>query len=101
MPLLDHFHAPLSAERRWESFHSSWATRIADALTEHWLPANYIAEEHVHMGPSVEIDVGTFERAPLPSQESNGGSVATRSTQTWAPPAPSSIMPAAFPETFE
>jgi hypothetical protein len=21
MPLLDHFHPPLSAERRWESFH--------------------------------------------------------------------------------
>ncbi len=53
MPLLDHFHPPLGAERRWESFHSSWATRIADALTEQWLPPNYIAEEHVHIGPSV------------------------------------------------
>jgi hypothetical protein len=53
MPLLDHFHSPLGAERRWESFHASWANKIADALTEQWLPANYIAEEHVHLGPSV------------------------------------------------
>lgn len=55
MPLLDHFHPHLSAERRWESFHSSWATRIADTLTERRLPPNYIAEEHAHLGPSVEI----------------------------------------------
>ncbi len=60
MPLLDHFHPPLSAERRWESFHSSWATKLADALTERWLPPSYIAEEHAHLGPSVEIDVAPF-----------------------------------------
>src|SRR5262245_20615500 len=24
MPLLDHFHAPLSPLRSWESFHSTW-----------------------------------------------------------------------------
>ena len=57
MPPLDHFHPPLSSERRWESFHSNWATKIADALTERWLPLGYIVEEHVHFGPSVEIDV--------------------------------------------
>lgn len=79
MPLLDHFHPPLSVERRWESFHSSWATKIADDLTEQWLPPNYIAEEHAHLGPSVEIDVGAFERESLPA----------------------SVMPAVFPETFE
>ena len=60
MPLVDHFHPPLSAERRWESFHSSWATKLADALIERWLPPNYIAEEHVHFGPSVEIDMATL-----------------------------------------
>ncbi len=64
MPLLDHFHAPLNAERRWESFHSNWATKFADALTEHWLPENYIAEEHVCVGSSVEIDVATVEKDP-------------------------------------
>jgi hypothetical protein len=70
MPLLDYFHPPLSNERRWESFHSSWATRIAADLTERWLPPNYIAEEHVHLGPSVEIDVATFVcDSPLPCIE--------------------------------
>ena len=100
MPLLDHFHPPLSSERRWESFHSSWATRLADALTERWLPANYIAEEHAHLGPSVEIDVATFERATSASAEASGG-VATAVPQVWAPPIADGVLPAVFPETFE
>src|SRR5438874_7771661 len=77
MPLLDHFHPPLIAERRWESFHSSWATKIADTLTERWLPPNYIAEENAHIGPSFEIDVGTFERESPAGGEPGGGVVAT------------------------
>jgi hypothetical protein len=101
MPLLDHFHAPLSSERRWESFHSSWATRIADALTENWLPPNYIAEEHVHLGPSVEIDVATFEREVTPTPQDNGGIVATVGRKVWAPPAPDGQIPVVFPATFE
>ena len=88
MPLLDHFHPPLSAERRWESFHSSWATRLADALTERWLPSNYIAEEHAHFGPSVEIDVTAFERD-------------TPATQVWTPPVADGVLAAVFPDTFE
>src|SRR6267154_1061782 len=72
MPLLDHFHPPLSAERRWESFHSSWATRLVDTLTERWLPPNYIAEEQAHIGPSIEIDVATFERETAAAEEGGG-----------------------------
>ena len=34
MPLLDHFHTPLDERYPWESFHSGWATRIADQLSE-------------------------------------------------------------------
>jgi hypothetical protein len=83
VPLLDHFHPPLSLERRWESFHSSWATKIADALTERWLPPNYIAEEHAHLGPSVEIDVATTD------------------PEVWSPPATDAVLPAVFPDTFE
>jgi hypothetical protein len=101
MPLLDHFHPPLSAERRWESFHSSWATRIADALTERWLPPNYIAEEHAHLGPSVEIDVGTFEREGAEAGEESGPAVATVGPKVWAPPAADGVLPAVFPDTFE
>jgi hypothetical protein len=78
MPLLDHFQPPLSAEFRWESFYSSWATKIADALGEEWLPPNYIAEEHVDFGPSTAAN-----------------------PRVWTTGAPSAVMPAAFPETFE
>ncbi len=101
MPLLDHFHPPLSAERRWESFHSSWATKLADALTERWLPPNYIAEEHAHLGPSVEIDVAPFEREASATEEAGGGTVATVGPKEWAPPAADGLLPAVFPDTFE
>jgi len=101
MPLLDHFHPPLSAERHWESFHSSWATRIADALTEHWLPPNYIAEENIHLGPSIEIDVATFERDTSVTDEEKSGAVATVGSKVWAPPAADGALPAVFPDTFE
>lgn len=101
MPLIDHFHPPLSNERRWESFHSSWATRIADALTERWLPDNYIAEEHVHLGPSVEIDVGTFEHESTPDGAEAARAVAKLSRKVWAPPAPDAVLPSAIPDTFE
>lgn len=101
MPLLDHFHAPLSAERRWESFHSSWATRLADALTERWLPPNYIAEEYVHFGPSVEIDVATFEGETPATAEEESGTVATVGTKVWTPPVADGVLAAVFPDTFE
>lgn len=98
IPLLDHFHPPLSTERRWESFHSRWATRIADALTERWLPPNYIAEEHVPIGPSIEIDVGTFEREPSSAPE---GTVSVLRPKVSSPPAPDATLPATFVDTFK
>jgi len=91
----------LSAERHWESFHSSWATRLADALTERWLPPNYIAEEHVHLGASVEIDVGTFERSEPGNGEEVGGAVTTVGSKVWAPPAADGVIPSVVPDTFE
>lgn len=100
MPLLDHFHPPLSVERRWESFHSSWATRIADALTERWLPPNYIAEEYAHFGPAVEIDVATFTRDEGVGRE-DGATVATVGQKVWSPPAADGAVPAVFLDTFE
>src|SRR5437868_11184726 len=101
MPLLDHFHPPLSAQRRWESFHSSWATKLADALTERWLPPNYIAEEHAHFGPSVEIDVATFAREASATGAEGGSVVATVGPKVWSPPAADGVLPAVFPDTFE
>jgi hypothetical protein len=98
VPLLDHFHPPLSDRYQWESFHSNWATRLADALNER-LPAEFFAEEHAHVGTSLEVDVATFERAgDNPPEQANGNATAT---QVWTPPAPPRTMPAVFPDRFE
>jgi hypothetical protein len=73
MPLLDHFHPPLSQERHWESFHAAWIGSLADALNR-TLPSGYFAEEQVHAGPGVEIDVATQEgRSALGGASPNGG----------------------------
>src|SRR3954447_2083721 len=74
MPLMDHFHPPLSPRRHWESFHVNWAGAIADALNEQ-LPEGYFAEEHAQIGARVEIDVATFDETSLPS--ARGTPVAT------------------------
>jgi hypothetical protein len=98
MPLRDHFHPPLYPRHRWESFPSNWATRIADALNDRWLPATFIAEEYTHGGTHLEIDIATYEQPMLPPERPNDGVVLTLSPPTWAPPR---TMPALFPDTFE
>jgi hypothetical protein len=95
MPLLDHFHPPLHPQHHWESFHSNWATRIADALNDSWLPPEFIAEEYTHAGSRLEIDVATYE------QGSRGNGPATAIAPAYAPPAPARILPGVFPESFE
>ena len=102
MPLRDHFHPPLQLRYPWDSFHSSWATRLADALNDQWLPPEFIAAEHTHAGPHLGIDVATFERPPQrPGALPNGPPAATLATGVWAPPAAAHTMPAVFPDTFE
>jgi len=59
VPLLDHFHPPLSTRRPWQSFHTTWASTLADTLNREILPLGYIALEQVHAGPAVEIVVAT------------------------------------------
>jgi hypothetical protein len=102
MPLLDHFHAPLFPRHSWESFHSNWATRLADGLSE-LLPPEFMVEENTRGGGRLEIDVATYEEAVAPPAPRNGGPVATATAapQAWAPPAPPFTMPAVFPDTFE
>src|SRR3954447_2907661 len=98
MPLFDHFHPPLYPHRHWESFHSNWATRIADRIAA-LLPPEFQVEEHTHAGPGFEIDVARCEaEAPPPSA---GPALATRAAPAYAPPAPDGTLAAAFPDTFE
>ncbi len=58
MPLLDHFHPPLSERRHWHAFPNSWATYLSSQLNA-LLPEGYFAEANVQFG--VEIDVAAFE----------------------------------------
>jgi Protein of unknown function (DUF4058) len=101
MPLLDHFHPPLSTKYPWDSFHSGWATRIADELNEQWLPPDFLAAEHTHAGPSLEIDIATFERpSTAPPAPRNGPQTVTL-PRTWTPPTPAHQLLASFPDNFE
>jgi hypothetical protein len=99
MPLLDHFRPPLSQERHWESFHTTWAGSIADALNEQWLPEGYFAEEQLHPRARVEIDVATFEEADAANRPAGGTAVASRAT--WTPAAPAWTVPLVFAEGVE
>jgi len=60
MPLLDHFHPPLSDRRRWEGFHARRASLLRDHLNER-LPKDYFSEPQVHAGPRIEVDAATFD----------------------------------------
>lgn len=97
MSLLDHFHPPLTPRNSWEAIHSGWAALIAIALNRQVLPESYFAEEHTHSGGRFEIDVATFEDAPLPSS----GGTATLAPAVWAPPAPAMVMSGIYPDSFE
>jgi len=101
MPLFDHFHPPLYPNHHWESFHSNWATRIADGIAA-VLPPEFQVEEHTHAGPGFEIDVATYEgQPPAPEGAVVGPALATLAAPTYAPPVPDGTLPAAFPDTFE
>lgn len=83
MPLLDHFHPPLSRQRRWDSFHGAWAEAIARLLNEGLLPEHYYAESRFKVGSQVEIDVGTYAENETLNGHADEGGVAL-----WAPPKP-------------
>src|ERR1700687_1065963 len=102
MPLLDHFHPPLSERRHPEGFNNGLASAISDLLNDKVLPEHYVAEFQVHVGARIEVDVATFEYAAADSGGANGGiGTATVSAPAWAPPAPLLQMPALFPDSLE
>ena len=82
MPLLDHFHPPLSQRRQWHSFHSVWAAMIAMELNR-LLPPGYFADPNVEF--NIEIDVAAFE------EEKPATGVVS-----WTPPAPTLVAPMAL-----
>jgi hypothetical protein len=98
MPLLDHFHPPLSVERPWEGIHGAWASTIAARLNEDQLPPDYFAMPLITIGGRVEVDVGTFQSSD-PADPGNGAVA----TAVWAPPRPSLTAAVEFidPDAYE
>jgi hypothetical protein len=105
MPLLDHFHPPVSLRKGWRGFHHEWASSIVRRLNGQVLPKRFDSEAEVHAGMEVAIGVATFEEeAPSATFSPNGndGGVAT-ATETYAPPAPpiTGLVSFAEPDLFE
>jgi hypothetical protein len=95
MPLLDHFRPPVYPRHRWGSFHSNWATRIADALNES-LPEEFLAEEFTFTANGLEIDVATYEE-----KADTAGAAGSTAVLTWKPETAPRTMPLVFPDHFE
>jgi hypothetical protein len=92
MPLLDHFHPPLSRQHSWRSFHGTWAVTIARLLNAGILPPGYIAAPFADRDGPIEIDVATLQTsAPAETHEGENG------TQPWSPGEPQLSVAVAWP----
>lgn len=100
MPLLDHFHPPVSERRTWEGFHGLWAAALVEKLNRDVLAEEYFADMQVHIGSQVEVDVATLTEATR-AQNANGSGVATVLAPAWSPPATNLIAPIIFPDDIE
>lgn len=98
MPLLDHFHPPVSEHRSWEGFHGLWAAALVEKLNRDVLGEDYYADMQVHIGSQVEIDVATIEER---SDGAERGGAATATAPVWTPPATNLILPTIFPDDIE
>jgi len=94
MPLFDHFHPPLSERRKWEGFHSAWASAISETLNAECLPDGYFAEPQVRWGSLVEVDVAAKDERWLDASVEQPLARATREAATalaWSPPDPVTV----------
>ena len=96
MPLLDHFHPPVTERRTWEGFHGLWAAALVEKLNRDVLGEEYFADMQVHVGSAVEVDIATLQE-----RVASGGGSATAVAPAWAPPATSLVLPTIFPDEIE
>ncbi len=83
MPLLDHYHPPLSRTHPWRAFHGAWAAAIARLLNAGVVPAGYYAVPFLDRDGPIEIDVAT-----LHSSEPTEADTGPNGTQPWSPGEP-------------
>lgn len=93
MPVLDHFHPPLSNERFYSSFPHTWSASIARYLNRYLLPDGFFAVPNLQFGARVEMDVATFDEG---RSTGSAGDMAVHV----APP-PTVVAPFSFPDTVE
>src|SRR5713101_7781502 len=101
MPLLDHFHSPISERRSWEGFHGLWAAALVEKLNRDVLAQEYFADMQVHIGSQVEVDIATLEESRGSSDNRSASATATVALPVWTPPAATHVMPAVFPDDIE
>src|SRR3954468_6046724 len=99
MPLLDHFHPPVSERRSWEGFHGLWAAALVEKLNRDILAEEYYADMQVHIGSQVEVDVASLALVREQGLGSAGGTA--MAAQVWTPPATDLILPTVFPDEIE
>jgi len=92
MPLLDHFHPPLSRTHPWRGFHGAWAAAIARLLNSGVLPPGYYAVPFLDRDGPVEIDV-----AALREQEVTDPADGSGTPQPWITPAPGLALAVEWP----
>src|SRR5437879_1682744 len=95
MPLLDHFHSPVSERRSWEGFHGLWAAALVEKLNRDVLADEYYADMQVHVGNVVEVDITGDE------WKRGTDDLATARTAVWTPPATDLVLPTVFPDDIE
>lgn len=89
MPLLDHFHPPLSRTHPWRGFHGAWAAAMARWLNAGILPPGYYAVPFLDRDGPVEIDVAALRES---GPEADSGVV-----QRWAPADPGLAVAVEWP----
>src|SRR5580700_4420614 len=94
MPLLDHFHPPLSRTHPWRGFHGAWAAAMARLLNEGVLPPGYYAVPFLDRDGPVEIDVATLHEPKSADRTDEMGPA-----ELWAPPTPELTIAVEWPDT--
>lgn len=100
MPLLDHFHPPVSQRRSWEGFHGLWAAALVEKLNQEVLAEEYFADMQVHIGSQVEVDIAALEESRSTAQ-GTGAATTTALAPAWAPPKTNLVLPTVFPDDIE
>ncbi len=96
MPLLDHFHPPLSRTHPWRGFHGAWAAAMARLLNAGVLPAGYYAVPFLDRDGPVEIDVAALRDGQTP-----GGPDAADGRGTWVSTLPHMAVAVEWPSLDE